>query len=247
MFCKLKKKDKFYKKQKIIHSKKFLKIFYEKNYLFVKKYSDKLSKKKIKFIELGAGPSFIEKYIPNFIKTDLVKSKNINLIVNATKLPFKKNSIDIFFLNFVMHHINDIKKLFEEMNYCLKKNGFIILIEPNKSIWATFVWKYLHHEGYDVKAGWKNDFANPDEANSAIPWIVFERDKKKFNKLFKNLKIIKKEYFSFLDYILTGGTGKLQLAPNFIINIFQYIEILLKPFHKKYTGLFVKIVLKKMK
>lgn len=47
-------------------------------------------------------------------------------------LPFENNTFDVILLFHVIHHLEDIEKNFSEINRVLKKNGKIIIYEPNK-------------------------------------------------------------------------------------------------------------------
>ena len=82
--------------------------------------------------------------------------------------------------------------------------------------------------------------------NSAIPYMIFSRDLEIFNKKFPKLKIESVTYFSFLNYLVSGGLSYKSLVPDILFTPIKILEYLLKPFHKKYTGIFLKIVIKKI-
>ena len=44
-------------------------------------------------------------------------------------MPFENNSIDVFFLQNVFHHIPDINNFLREADRCLKKNGYFLIME----------------------------------------------------------------------------------------------------------------------
>ena len=62
------------------------------------------------------------------------------------------------------------------------------------------------------------------DSNQALAWIVFERDKKLFEKKFNNLKILEKKYFSFLTYIVSGGLNYNSRVPNIFFKISIFLE-----------------------
>ena len=59
------------------------------------------------------------------------------------------------------------------------------MIEPWNNPWAKWVYQNLHHEPFDPNAGWTLPASGPlSGANGALPWILFERDRKKFEQHF---------------------------------------------------------------
>lgn len=74
----------------------------------------------------------------NFIKLcrkniEFYKIKNIHpILLKDNKLPFKKNFFDKIVIIDVLHHLEDIEANFKEIYRVLKKNGKLIIYEPNK-------------------------------------------------------------------------------------------------------------------
>ena len=74
----------------------------------------------------------------NFINECGRLKKKLNLknfmpsAISPGSLPFKDNTFDKILLFHVIHHLEDIEKNFKEINRVLKKNGKIIIYEPNK-------------------------------------------------------------------------------------------------------------------
>ncbi len=54
------------------------------------------------------------------------------------------------------------------------------------------------------------------DANQALSWIVFIRDKDKFEKKYPHLKIEVIEHLPWLSYILSGGVTRKSLIPKFL-------------------------------
>lgn len=67
------------------------------------------------------------------------KNKQINFIIaSATEPPFKETTIDIYFINEVLEHINKDIKVISEAYKIIKRNGLICVYAPNKIYpWET--------------------------------------------------------------------------------------------------------------
>ena len=63
----------------------------------------------------------------------LLKINNfIPQFIDKNTIPFEDNSFDVVLLFHVIHHLDDLDKNFKEIHRVLKKNGKIIIYEPNK-------------------------------------------------------------------------------------------------------------------
>lgn len=88
----------------------------------------KLTKANLKGVDISE--EFIKESKSNFEKL------NINNIavekVSPEKLPFKDQHFDLIFIIDVIHHLDDIQKNLSEIKRVLKKDGKLIIYEPNK-------------------------------------------------------------------------------------------------------------------
>ena len=86
----------------------------------------------------------------------------------------------------VMHHIPDPQAFLAEARRIVKPGGRIAMIEPWVSAWSRFVYTRLHHEPFRPEASsWSFPSSGPlSGANGAVPWIVFERDRARFQRVF---------------------------------------------------------------
>src|SRR3989344_2792040 len=137
-------------RKKIIEQNIFLKNLYTDFYTIFKDSLIGLGKKR-KLIELGSGAGFIKKIIPDVITSDVIKLPDVDLHFSATHIPFKNESIDRIFMLNVIHHIQDPRLFFKEIDRCLKKSGKLIAIEPSNTLWGRFVYKHFHYEDFDPK------------------------------------------------------------------------------------------------
>lgn len=232
-------------RSKIIQENVFLKNLYTDFYATFKKSLVNFPKGKIKLVEIGSGGGFIKEIIPDTITSDVIKLPDVVLHFPATHMPFEDESIDRFFMLNVIHHIHDAKIFFKEIDRCLKNNGKLIAIEPANTLWSRFIYTHFHYEGFDPKGNWilKSQKAL-SEANGALPWIIFVRDRKKFEKLFPKLKIIKIIPHTPLRYLVSGGVSYRQLLPSWMYSVVKNIENLATSFHK-YIGMFYTIEIEK--
>ena len=145
----------------------------------------------------------------------------------------------------VIHHIHDPRLFFKEVDRCLKKGGKLIAIEPANTLWGRFVYKHFHYEDFDPKKGWtlKSQKALSD-ANGALPWIIFIRDRKKFEKLFPRLKIKKVTPHTPIQYLISGGLSYKQLLPSWMYPVIKGIEKISLPL-SRHIGMFYTIEIKK--
>ncbi|OGI18276.1 MAG: hypothetical protein A3B68_04370 [Candidatus Melainabacteria bacterium RIFCSPHIGHO2_02_FULL_34_12] len=229
--------------REIINKNTFLKKVYLD---FYKEFYDaSLNLPKGQLVEIGSGAGFLKEIMPNVITSDVFHSKGIDMVFSATDLPFDSNSVSAFFLNNVLHHINAPRTFFSEVRRCLVPGGKIIMIEPYSSLMGRFLYKNFHHEPFDMKADWEiKDSGRLTAANLALAWIIFFRDREKFEKEFPNLRIKRLIPHTPFRYQVSGGLSVKQLLPAFMHDIVKGFEAVLLPLNK-YIGMFITIELEK--
>jgi len=232
------------KSGEIIKNKKFFKNVYLDFYQIFKSHSKGIPAGKK--LELGSGAGFIKDVISDVITSDVIKLPMCDKIVNAEKLPFKDKTLSAIYMLNTFHHIKNPQKALTEFQRTLKKGGKVVMVEPYNSFWGRFIYKNFHYEGFNEKAmEWKINGKGPlSDANNALPWIVFQRDREKFIKLFPNLKITHFQAHTPIRYLLSGGLKKHQFVPSFTYSWIKKLEELLAPLGKQ-LGMFVTIVLEK--
>lgn len=208
---------------RIIRNKFFLRKLYEEWYEEFSKTLPQLPEGKM--IELGSGGGFLREVIPSVLCTDILDLPFNDLTFSALEMPFKNNELSAVFMIDTFHHIPDAGRFLKEVDRVLKKDGIVLMIEPANSWWGRFIYKNFHHEPFEPGAGWTIPPSGPlSGANGALPWIVFERDKKLFESHFSNLDLVEFRYHTPLRYLVSGGVSFKQLVPDFTYSIFSLLD-----------------------
>lgn len=198
-------------------------------------------------IELGTGYGFLKEYSKRkIIRSDVNSDFNIDIKLSAQKLPFKDDSVSAFFMLGVLHHIKDAEMLFEDVLRTLKPQGRLVMIEPFNSPLARLFYRMLHSEPFKPDANWRIEGDNPlSDANLALPWIIFFRDRDKFKSEFPQLKINRMQLHNPLTFQLSGAGAFNTLIPEFLYRPIRCFEELLQPFYK-FLAMWVTIELEKL-
>ena len=189
-----------------------------------------------KKIELGAGASPIRNSYPDVLATDIVYSDNLDQVLNAEKINLPDNTIRAFYGQNCFHHFPHPELFFKEIDRVLAPGGGVILLEPYYGFFASFIFKRLFkNEGFDKKyLSWEAPISGPSSgANQALSYIVFIRDRDRFEKQYPSLKIVHQELCqNHLKYLLSGGLNFRQLLPDFLIPVVHIFQFLLIPFNR---------------
>jgi len=231
-------------RSRIIQEKPFLKQFYHECCLSI---AESLPAKiDGPVLELGSGAGFLKQYIPNLLTSEILKMPEMDIILDGTCLPFSTNCLKGIVMINVFHHIANIANFLSDATKCIKPGGVIIMIEPWSTPWSRFVYCHLHHEPFEPEVeGWKFPAGGPlSQANSALPWIVFERDQMKFEKKFFDLQVKEIMLNYPFCYFLSGGVSLRSLIPGCMYKVIRKIEKLAQPWMNS-LAMFAKIVIER--
>jgi SAM-dependent methyltransferase len=135
--------------------------------------------------------------------------------VDATKMPFEPGSVRFIGMLNTLHHIPDPEAFFREAVRVLKPGARLMISDQHRGWISRFVLKHLHHEAFDDRAiDWKFPSQGPlSSANGAMAWMIFIRDRVRFEKLFPELRIIGVKPHTPFRYWLSGGLKTWTLLP----------------------------------
>lgn len=198
-------------------------------------------------VEIGSGGGFIKDIIPGTQTSDVVEGPDIDMVFSAEQLPYQNESVSAFVLLNTFHHIKDPVRALQEMRRCLKPGGKIMMVEPYNSPWSKWLYTNFHYEGFDARAGWKiPGEGRLTDANNALPWIVFVRDRTLFEEQFPELSIRRIAPHTPLSYVVSGGLTRKPFLPLSLYPVLRYFEKLLQPC-ARFVGMFSTIELVKEK
>lgn len=210
---------------------------------------------KDKGLEVGAGAGFSKMFLKNksILVSDFSNYKHLNIKnLDAQNTKLQNKSFNYIIAANMIHHLPYPMKFFKEMNRILKKNGKLIIFEPNCSILLKIIIRITNHEEIDFTKNIWNlkkpciNNINPWNGNNAIPNLIFD-DKKKFNKNLKKIfKIIYEDFSECLIFLNSGGVySKTFYIPlnRFLLNFLLKIDILLIKIFPRIFALGRKIVL----
>lgn len=234
-------------RSELIRKKVFLRAFYEDAYNFFRSSSSE-TQQGIR-VEIGSGAGFIKNVLPDVITSEYLNVPTVDIPkCSALAMPFQAGTLSSLFLLDVLHHLPDLNIFFREALRVLMPGGVIAMVEPSNTLFSQLIYRYFHHEIFDPSVG---DWKLPEKcgpvstANSALPWIVFVRDRKQFDQCYPQLKVERLEPFSPLLYLLSGGVGRAnQFIPGSWLPGVRMMEFLLRPLNR-WMGLFYRIVLRR--
>ena len=153
---------KYFEQQKQFWERENLKKRREPQHPVIKEYAvskiDEIRKfisieKGTKLLDVGCGNGFFTYYFDQVCDVygidfsekmiDLNPVKN-KAVMNAEELKFEDNSFDVIFCHALLHHVDDIDKVIQEMKRVSRK--WVILLEPNRNNPLMFLFSLLVRE-----------------------------------------------------------------------------------------------------
>ena len=148
-------KPKKIKRSNITESRKRFQSKKNKNLIFLLEerfhWMGEFIKNKKNIIELGSGNGASKDLLnnKNIILTDIQKYPWIKKKVDMNKLKLEKKyikKVDVFIVNQALHHCANPSKLLKKMEFYLKRNGLILIREPEISFFLKFFLYILNDE-----------------------------------------------------------------------------------------------------
>lgn len=217
-------------RRQIIQEKKFLRQLYHEWYTRILANAPDPASIPGRMLELGSGGGFLNLLRPGCICSEIFYCRGVHVVLDAQALPFADQSLRAIVMIDVLHHIPDVHAFFAEAQRTLFPGGKIIMLEPWNTSWSQLVYTKLHPEPFLPDAReWQlplsREHAGPlTRANSALPWIIFERDRDIFSSLYPALRIHSIELDYPISYLLSGGVSLRSLAPGWAYRLCRTLE-----------------------
>jgi SAM-dependent methyltransferase len=184
-------------------------------------------------VELGAGVAPVAGTFSEVLATDVVRGPGLDAVLDAQCLDLPDGSVRALYGQNCFHHFPDPLRFLVEAERVVAPGGGVLLIEPYYGLLASVVFRRLFaSEDFDkTMPGWTNDATGPMHgANQALSYIVFNRDRARFERELPNLELV--ETFplgNYLRYLLSGGLNFRQLVPTFTEPVLHALELALRP------------------
>jgi len=231
-------------RQQIIQEKSFLRQIYQEWYRAI---VAALPPGQGAVVELGAGGGFMSDFIPDLITSELFYCPNIRAVLDGLRLPFAAESLRGIVMTNVLHHLPQPRLFFGEASRCVRPGGVVAMIEPWVTPWSRFVYTRLHHEPFQPETpSWELPISGPlSGANDALPWIIFVRDRLKFEQEFPQWQIELINPIMPFRYLVSGGVSLRGLAPAWSFGMWRQIENALGRLSNQ-LAMFAHIVLRRL-
>lgn len=232
-------------KSRIIQSKLFLKNFYKDCYRSIIRSIPQDINGIV--LEIGSGAGFLKNYLPDLVTSEILSIPSVDIVLDAQAMPFGRNCLRAIVMVDVFHHLPDVKSFLTDSIRCVRPGGTVVMVEPWITRWSYFIYRFFHHEPINLRTEqWPFPGKKPlSSANSALPWIVFQRDRQKFQKEFPGWHIdeIKLDYP--FTYLVSGGVSYRSPAPGRLFWLFRQFERLFQPI-MGFVAMFAKITLRRV-
>jgi SAM-dependent methyltransferase len=214
-------------RKQIIASKPILRAIYDDWYAML---AQEVPPGEGRVLELGSGGGYCANFIPGLITSEAFAGSGVQIVADAQRMPFAGKSLRAIVMTDVLHHMPDVRRFFAEAAHCLRADGKILMVEPWVTSWSRIIYAHVHPEPFrPASRDWSFPSVGPlSGANSALPWIVFGRDRKLFESDFPEFSIEQIRPFLPFRYLVSGGVGMRSLMPGFTNSAWTGLERLLE-------------------
>lgn len=197
-------------------------------------------------LELGSGGGFFRELLPSLLSSEIVAWQGVSLVADAHALAFPAASLRAIVMTNVFHHLSNARGFLREAGRAARGGGAIVMVEPWVTAWSRLVYRHLHEEPFEPEAAeWEFPSSGPvSGANNALPWMMFARDRARFEREFPEWAIERIEPFMPVSYLLSGGMSYPSLMPGFTFGLWRAAESAVSPLRNQ-LAMFALIVLRR--
>ena len=230
-------------RREILRRKAFLRKVYLEWYDLI---LEALPERPGRVLELGSGAAFLKDLLPSLVTSEVVAWEGVSLVADARALPFSPAGLRAIVMTNVFHHIGDARAFLREAARAIRPGGVVAMVEPWVTPWSRFVYGRLHAEPFLPEArDWEFRADGPlSDANGALPWIVFERDRPIFHDEFPEWRVESVRPLMPLRYLLSGGMSMRSLMPGAAFGFWRTLERVAAPIMDR-VAMFAAIVLRR--
>lgn len=220
--------------RQIIEQNQLLKTYYLSVYRSFERSEETVKNLPYPSLEIGSGGGFLKEILADIITSDVVPAEGIDRVENAEHLSFPDASLKAVYANGVLHHVPDAEAALRDLERVLVPGGLLVCNEPSSTLLAHFMHRHFHNEAADKNVReWRlrpqDGAGRLTGANMALPYIIFIRDRKIFEKKFPRLRILSVVFHDFLRYTLSGGLSYKPFIPRWTYGFVNGLEGCLKP------------------
>jgi len=210
-------------RRQVIQKKSFLRQVYREWYAVITAI---LPEGERPVLELGSGAGFLSDFIPGLITSEIFYCPGLSAVLDGQALPFADGVLRGIVMTDVLHHLPQTRRFFAEATRCVQPDGVVVMLEPWVTPWSRLVYTRLHHEPFQPEAArWEFSSAGPlSGANGALPWIIFARDRTRFEAEFPKLRIQAIKPTMPFRYLVSGGVSLASLMPGWTFGLWRRLE-----------------------
>jgi SAM-dependent methyltransferase len=169
-------------------------------------------------LEIGSGVSPLKARIPGLITSDVVRLDSLDIVCSAYALPLADASLDRIYMMFVLHHLGRTRDFLDEAYRCLKPGAELVIVDAAITKFSKLYFRFhIDKINTDATEWGFGGNGRMTDSNLAIPWMVFLRDRNKFEKWYPDFVVVKIEYNTCLAFLFSGGLRIRQLVPTPIL------------------------------
>ena len=230
-------------RQRILSEKRFLRRIYEEWYGLL---AASLPKDQGAVLELGAGAGFLADHVPGLLRSEVFYCPGVDLVLDGLALPFAFGALRGIVMTNVLHHLPRPLRFFAEAARCVRPGGVVAMIEPWVTPWSRQVYTRLHHEPFQPTAqDWELPPGGPlSGANGALPWILFQRDRERFEREAPQWRVRSIAPIMPFRYLVSGGVSLRGLAPAATYPLWRGLERALSPWAGR-LAMFAHVILER--